>query len=162
MENTFDPMSEVQAEITIAAPPERVFDYAADPENMPRWLTIAEGVDQVERTPDPLDTRWRVRINIFGMSHTVPARISEYDRPRRLAFTMAGPMDNHAGAEGSLGGVNATLNPTENGSHVVCELSYTVPGGAIGRLVELSVHPLVRQGVRESLRRLKVAVERGS
>jgi len=152
-------MAEVQAEITIAAPPERVFDFAATPENMPRWLVIAEQVDQVERTAEGLGTQWRVRINIFGMSHEVPARISVFDRPHRLAFSMAGPMDNGAADQGSLGGVSATLTPAEEGTHVACRLSYTVPGGAVGRLVSMGVHPLVQQGVRESLRRLKAALE---
>jgi uncharacterized protein YndB with AHSA1/START domain len=152
-------MAEVQAEITIAAPPERVFAFIARPENMPRWLAIAESVDQIEPAPEGLNTRWRVRINILGISHEVPARISAYDWPRRLAFTMAGPMDGNLSNESPLGGVVATLDATDSGTRITCRLSYTVPGGTIGRLAGRGVQPLVQQGVRESLRRLKAALE---
>jgi uncharacterized protein YndB with AHSA1/START domain len=79
-------MRRVEAGITIAAPPEKVFAFVADLANLPRWQT---GIVSAERTsPDPVGVGSTARVvrALGGQSLTVDLAITEFEPGRRLAL----------------------------------------------------------------------------
>lgn len=120
-------MVELQVERTIAAAPERVFDWLADP----AALTTA---------PSVLKARWvkgssgpgegAVR-QVIGLGTWFREEITSYDRPRSYSYLIlrSVPAFNHEG--GTL-----TFTPTAGGTHVDWVTRYTHPAYAGGKLFE--------------------------
>ena len=82
-------MRRVEAGITIAAPPEKVFAFVADLANLPRWQS---GILSAERTsPDPVGVGSTARVvrDMAGQSLTVDLTITEFEPGRRLALASA-------------------------------------------------------------------------
>jgi uncharacterized protein YndB with AHSA1/START domain len=82
-------MRRVQASAVIAAPPEAVFDFLADPANLPRWQT---GIVSAERTsPDPVGVGSTARVvrELAGQRMAVDLQITGYEAGRRLVLESA-------------------------------------------------------------------------
>ena len=82
-------MRRVQASAVIAASPGEVFDFLADPANLPRWQT---GIVSAERTsPDPVRVGSTARVvrELAGQRMAVDLAISEYEAGRRLVLESA-------------------------------------------------------------------------
>jgi uncharacterized protein YndB with AHSA1/START domain len=130
-------MIELQVERTIAASPERVFDWLADPAG----LTAA---------PPILKARWAkgssgpgvgaVR-QVIGLGTWFREEITAYDRPRSYSYLIlrSVPAFKHEG--GTL-----TFTPTAGGTHVDWLTRYTHPLYAGGKLFE----PVSRRLLRSS------------
>lgn len=79
-------MKRIEKQATVPAPPEAVFDYLADLDNLAEWQP---GVESVERTTDgPIGAGSRAQVvqNVMGRRITAPLEITEYERPHRLAI----------------------------------------------------------------------------
>jgi uncharacterized protein YndB with AHSA1/START domain len=82
-------MRRVEASGEIPAPPAEVFDFLADPTNLPRWQA---GIVSAERTSDgPLAVGATARVvrELAGQRFAAVLSLSDYERPRRLALTTA-------------------------------------------------------------------------
>lgn len=82
-------MRSVEAAAEIAAPPEEVFAFLADPANLPSWQT---GIVSAERTsPDPIGVGSTARIvrELGGQRLAVDLTITAYDAGRRLVLESA-------------------------------------------------------------------------
>src|SRR5258708_50530 len=108
-------MVEFQVDRTIAASPERVFDWLADPAN----LTAAPGI-----------LRGRgVKVGglrgAMGLGGCFRRQIPSYDRPRASWYRVvrSSPPFDHEG--GTL-----TFTPSADGTHVDWQTSYTHPAYA--------------------------------
>ena len=135
-------MVELQVERTIAAPPEQVFDWLADP----AALTAAPGV---------LKARWvsasskpgkgAVR-QVIGLGNWFREEITAYERPRSYSYLIlrSVPAFNHEG--GTL-----TFTPTADGTHVDWVSRYTHPAVAGGRLLERLTRRLLSASFRSIL-----------
>jgi uncharacterized protein YndB with AHSA1/START domain len=82
-------MRRVEASAEIAATPDEVFDFLADPANLPRWQT---GIVSAERTsPDPVGIGSTARVvrELAGQRMAVDLAITEYQAGRRLVLESA-------------------------------------------------------------------------
>jgi uncharacterized protein YndB with AHSA1/START domain len=82
-------MRRVEATAQIPASPEVVFDFLADPANLPRWQT---GILSAERTsPDPLGVGSTARVvrELAGQRLTVDLAVTEFDPGRHLTLESA-------------------------------------------------------------------------
>ena len=70
----------------IAGPPERVFDLMADARNEPAWNSQVSATDLT--SPEPIGTGTTFRTVNRGQEYT--ATITDYERPGRLTFEVAG------------------------------------------------------------------------
>ena len=79
-------MKEVAATAEIGAAPEAVFEYVADPANLPNWQT---GIVSAERTtPDPVGVGSRAHVvrQLMGQRLAVDLEIVEFEPGRRLSL----------------------------------------------------------------------------
>ena len=122
-------MVKFQVERTIAASPERVFDWLADPAN----LTAA---------PVILKVRW-VKVGALreaiGLGGWFREQITAYDRPRAYSYRVVGsipPFDHEGGT--------LTFTPSGEGTRVDWVSNYTHPVRAGGKLLEAVSYRLLR------------------
>lgn len=79
-------MRRVEASAVVDAPPGEVFDFLADPANLPRWQT---GIVSAERTsPDPVGVGSTARVvrELAGQRMAVDLAITAYEAGRRLVL----------------------------------------------------------------------------
>jgi len=82
-------MRRVEASAEVAATPGEVFDFLADPANLPRWQT---GILSAERTsPDPIGVGSTARVvrELAGQRMAVDLTITGYEAGRRLMLESA-------------------------------------------------------------------------
>lgn len=111
----------VVVEITIAAPPERVFQAIIDPEQVMQWWT--SGDCQIEHfSMEPkVGGRWRyntrqTKMNVNGVSKFYcDGEVLEYDPPRRLAYTWIANWHEEPNQRTT---VRWELTPTNSGTSV--------------------------------------------
>jgi uncharacterized protein YndB with AHSA1/START domain len=120
-------MVELHVERTIAAAPERVFDWLADPAS----LTAAPPVLQAgwaKRSSGPSVGALR---QVIGLGTWFREEITAYDRPRSYSYYIVRsfPPFKHEG--GTL-----TFTPSDDGTHVDWVSNYTHPAYAGGKLIE--------------------------
>jgi uncharacterized protein YndB with AHSA1/START domain len=128
-------MVEFQVERTIAASPERVFDWLADAANltaapvilMVRWVNGSSGPG-VGALREPI-----------GFGGWFREEITAYDRPRAYSYRVVRsipPLDHE--------GATLTFTPSADGTHVDWQTSYTHPAYAGGKLMEAVSRRLLR------------------
>jgi uncharacterized protein YndB with AHSA1/START domain len=128
-------MVEFQVDRTIAASPERVFDWLADPANLTAAPVILK-VRWVKGFSGPGEGAVREPIGLGGWFRE---QITAYDRPRAYSYRVVRsfPPFNHEG--GTL-----TFTPSAAGTHVDWLTSYTHPAYAGGELMEAVSRRLLR------------------
>jgi uncharacterized protein YndB with AHSA1/START domain len=120
-------MMKFQVERTIAASPERVFDWLADPAN----LTAAPVVLKVRWVKDSAGPGEGALREAIGLGGWFREEITAYDRPRAYSYHIVGsipPFDHEGGT--------LTFTPSADGTHVDWVTSYTHPAHAGGKPME--------------------------
>jgi uncharacterized protein YndB with AHSA1/START domain len=128
-------MVEFQVDRTIAASPERVFDWLTDPANLTAAPVILK-VRWVKGFSGPGEGAVREPIGLGGWFRE---QITAYDRPRAYSYRVVRsfPPLNHEG--GTL-----TFTASAAGTHVDWLTSYTHPAYAGGELMEAVSRRLLR------------------
>jgi uncharacterized protein YndB with AHSA1/START domain len=108
-------MDNIEREIVVAAPIERVWDIVSQPEHIGRWLGDAGGV---AIDGDGIDMTWEA----YG---TVRLRIEREEPPRVFAFRW-GPFGSQEPTHDNSTHVEFTLDEVEDGTRVkVVESGFT-------------------------------------
>ncbi|MBV9352918.1 MAG: SRPBCC family protein [Mycobacterium sp.] len=120
-------MVELQVERTIAASPERVFDWLADP----AALTAAPAVFKARWAKGSSGPGVGAVRQVIGLGTWFREEITAYDRPHAYSYLIlhSVPPFKHEGA-------TLTFNPTGDGTHVEWVTRYTHPAYAGGKLFE--------------------------
>ncbi|OBK71597.1 SRPBCC family protein [Mycobacterium sp. 1274761.0] len=126
-------MTQIDEQRTIAAPPERVFDWLLNPENLTvsRWFRQAAWVDA--SGPGVGATR---EVRTFGF--WVHEQITAYDAPRSCSYRVVDgfpPVHQN----GTL-----TCSPSGGGTHVDWVSRYTIAARGGGKVLEVLTAPLMR------------------
>jgi uncharacterized protein YndB with AHSA1/START domain len=128
-------MVKFQVERTIAASPERVFDWLADPANLTAAPVILK-VRWVKSSSWPGEGAVREAIGLGGWFRE---EITAYDRPRAYSYRVVRsipPFDHEGGT--------LTFTPSTEGTRVDWLTSYTHPAHAGGKLLEVISRRLLR------------------
>jgi len=146
--------------ISIAAPPEAVYDLFSDPDRHAEWESGNPRV--TNRSASSLQPGTTYDLRYGGGSQagsarsgrlTYHARVEAADRPHRFAISANGPLGLRAMTRSEFvpenGGTRATLE---------MELKWPIP--VLGRLIELVILP--PRVVRQELARFKAIAERES
>ena len=89
-------MVPIEGEITIARPPEAVFDFVADERNEPRFNPKMKSVEQLSPGPIGRGTRFRAEVAGRGRPLQMVIEFTGFERPRRLCSSTRMPaMDIH-------------------------------------------------------------------
>jgi len=78
-------MAHIEGEITIAQPPEDVFDFVADERNEPCFNPQMLSVEQLSPGPVGLGTRFRAEVTSRGRPLEMIVEFTQFERPRRLS-----------------------------------------------------------------------------
>ena len=145
-----DAVVEIHVERTIAAPPDRVFDWLADPAHLTAaplilWAGFVEG----SSGPGAGAVRDALCVGIW-----LREQYTAYNAPRSYSYQIlsAVPPTNHDG--GTL-----MFTPTADGTRVEWDTSYTHPIWAGGKALELITGPLVRSSFESILAGCAKALE---
>lgn len=145
-------MSRVACHTQIAAPPEAVWDVVTDVGRLGEWVTIHRGVRDAPDTITPGAT-FSQDLEVAGRGFTVAWEAVEVDPPRLLVWRGAGPARTRAET-------SYRLAPEGDGTRFDYENEFTLPGGALGRLVGGAISGRSRREGDASLERLRALVER--
>ena len=137
--------------VTVNRPPEEVYAFFADLENLPSFMAHLESV----RATGGGRSHWVARAPA-GRTVEWDAEVVEDDGPRLLAWRSV----EGAGAP-NAGTVRFTPAPAGQGTEVACEVEYRPPGGAAGALVAKLLGEEPSQQLADDLRRLKQVLETG-
>jgi len=128
-------MVQLHVERTIAASPERVFDWLADPANLTASpLILKAGWAKGSSGPGAGAVR-----EVTGVGVWIREEITAYDRPRSYSYLIVRsfPPFNHEGA-------TLTFTASGDGTHVDWLSNYTHPARAGGKLMEAVSYRLLR------------------
>jgi len=146
-------MSEVRAQIDIAAPPETVYDVMLDPNRLHEWVTIHRRVDRADTGPPRAGFEMDQTLSLRHVNFKVHWTLTEAERPHRATWEGRGPA-------GSYARTSYRLTPDGEGTHFEYENEFKAPGGILGR----AAGRVVMGGVPEheaqrSLQQLKALLE---
>jgi uncharacterized protein YndB with AHSA1/START domain len=143
-------MVQVRVERTIAASPERVFDWLADPANLTAApLFLKAGWAKGSSGPGVGALR-----EVTGVGMRFREKITAYDAPRSYSYLVVRsfPASEHEG--GTL-----TLTPSGDGTRVEWVTTYAVPVRGGGMVMEAVSPPLFRSTFRAILAGCAKALE---
>jgi uncharacterized protein YndB with AHSA1/START domain len=140
-------MQRVDGSARISAPPEEVFTYLADLDNVAEWQG---GVTEARRTSDgPMgigSTAIVVR-NLMGQRLEAPLTVNEFDPPQRLGI----------GSE--VSGVKAqavlVLAPADDGQATDLAFSMEIRGSGFTSFMEPMIASAARSDIAASLERVR-------
>jgi carbon monoxide dehydrogenase subunit G len=144
----------VERSITIAAPPERVYDLVMDPARLEDWVTIHHHLVDAPNGPLEQGSKLTQSLRLAGRRFTVRWTVVENDPCKRVVWEGRGPVASHARVVYGFG---------SDGDSAKTRFSYTneydLPGGALGRVAGRAVARITQKEVEGSLQRLKSLVE---
>jgi uncharacterized protein YndB with AHSA1/START domain len=143
-------MVQVHVERTIAASPERVFDWLTDPANLTTApLFLKAGWAKGSASPGVGALR-----EVTGVGMRFREEITAYDAPRSYSYLVVRsfPASEHKG--GTL-----TFTPSGDGTRVDWVTTYTVPVRGGGKVMEAVSPPLFRSTFRAILAGCAKALE---
>lgn len=145
-----DEVVEIHVERTIAAPPETVFDWLANPAHLTAApLILRAGYMEGSSSPGAGAVRDALCVGMW-----LREQYTAYNAPRSYSYQIlsAVPPMNHDG--GTL-----MFTPTADGTRVEWETAFTHPIWAGGKALELITGPLVRSGFESILAGCAKALE---
>jgi uncharacterized membrane protein len=137
-------MPTVEESVVIARPPEQVFSYVSNAQNLPVWDSSILKAEQVDSGPLQVGTRWRGVSKVLGRRFKWTTELVEFAPP---TMTMS------RSVEGKLSfTVTNTFQPEAGGTR----FTYTVDaesglGGIFGRVADPVVEKAQRRTVRANL-----------
>ena len=141
----------VKRSITINRPPEELYRFWRDFDNLPRFMTHMEEI----RKLDDKRSHWKAR-GVAGFTVEWDAEITEDVPNERIAWaSVAGSSVHNAGS------VSFRQRPANRGTVVEVEMRVDPPGGAIGAKIASLFGKEPEQQVRDHLRAFKQIVETG-
>jgi uncharacterized membrane protein len=137
--------------IDIAAPPEKVFDFATNVSTQPDWITFIKEVEIISGDGKSEGTTDRCLFKLGLRAQTLEATWTEYEPPRSFAREITSGLE----MEGRV-----TFEPRTGGTYVEWIVDYRPPMGPLGALIDaLFMNRLFQNEIEESLESLKARLE---
>jgi len=148
------PDTRIVNEITIARPPQRVYDYVTTPANWPRWHPSSIAVRGATDHPLALGESVVEDFIVAGRRGAVTWTVVAREAPTRWSIDGKN-VDSRGG-----GTVTYTLSPEGGGTHFTRVLTYHMPNLLAGILNEFGVRERVAAESAEAVARLKAELEK--
>jgi carbon monoxide dehydrogenase subunit G len=144
-------MIEIEAETTVDAPPETVFEFLADPKNHPKILPSLVEISNVGT--NNIGKQGRYVFKMVGQAMEGQFTDIEFDRPNRRAYELTGDI---------VGTVTWSIEGAKEGAHVVYQQE-TEPLGP--DLLETVTEPIAKTFLQREadtmIENLRTLVEQG-
>jgi uncharacterized membrane protein len=139
----------IDREIMVAAPPERLYHFWRNFDNLPRIMSHVERVEVLSETR----SRWYIKAPA-GMTVSWDAEIINDRPPHLIAWrTVAGSTVSHAGS--------VRFVPAGSGTRIEVSLQYDPPGGALAHAVARLMDADAGRLLEHDLQEFKQALESG-
>ena len=136
--------------VVIKRPPEEVFSYAADPENMPEWSRMISQVRKDSQGPPKKGDRFTVYMKFFGRRFVSPFEVTAHEPPLcHSERSTGGPFPQEH---------TRLFEPAAGSGTRVTEVAQGEPGGFFG-LVGPLLEGVGKRQIRADLARLKDRLE---
>jgi carbon monoxide dehydrogenase subunit G len=142
----------VQRSISIAAPPERVYDTVMNPSRLEDWVTIHHHLVDAPNGPLEKGSKLTQSLRLAGRPFTVRWTVVENDPCRQVVWEGRGPVASHAR-------VVYGFDEDGEGTRFSYTNEYDLPGGPLGRVAGRAVARITQKELDGSLQRLKSLVE---
>src|SRR5688572_17281829 len=142
---------EIKTALTVGRPPEEVYRFWRDFDNLPRFMNHLEAV----RITGERTSHWKAKVPV-GMTVEWDAEIIE-DRQNELIVWQS--LEN-ADIENS-GSVRFTPAPGDRGTEIMLEMHFHPPGGTLGAKFARMFDEVPKMQMRNDLRRFKQVLETG-
>ncbi len=147
-------MSDVKAEIEIAAPIDTVWETIMNPARLKDWVTIHKSVKNASPTPLKSGSTMEQCMVVRGVSFTVHWTLAEVEGPRRAEWEGTGPARSEARISYALSEVNGA-------TRFVYSNQFHPPGGRLGKVAgRFIVGATSEREAKNSLARLKRLLEK--
>ena len=130
----------------MAATPEDTFDWIADYRNVPRVLDGVSRWEPLTRKISGVGARFDVEMHTLGIPLSSELELTEWERPRRIAWTSRGGLIHQDGAW--------TIAREAGGTGVELSIEYVPPAAALGNLLAGPVERLARGRLQKALDRM--------
>ena len=147
-------MSEVTADIDIAAPPERVWEVIMDPRRFGDWVSIHRKLHKADDGPPHEGMHVEQTLCLRGANFKVKWVLAECDGPHRGVWEGKGPMASHART------VYELTSDGNGGTHFHYINEFKAPGGPLGAAASrVLVGGVPQREANNSLQKLKRLLE---
>jgi uncharacterized membrane protein len=124
----------VGASVEVDAPPERVWEVAADPRHLPRWERHILSVEDLPEDGLAKGVTYDVVMRFVAVHATVHAEVLEWSPPGYACLRLSGLLDAT---------VRTTITPIgRSRSRLEHDVEYSFRGGALGELAARSLQLL--------------------
>jgi uncharacterized protein YndB with AHSA1/START domain len=149
-------VSRIVASIEIAAPPQRVWDTAMDPDRLADWVTIHREVERVSQRPLREGSTLEQKLCLRGVNFHVKWKVVRACPPEEAVWEGRGPARSRARTA-------YRLRPAAAGTRFEYENEFRAPLGPLGAVASRAlVGGLPQREADATLQRLKALVEAGS
>jgi uncharacterized protein YndB with AHSA1/START domain len=146
-------MSRVTASIEIAAPPERVWEVAMDPDRLGEWVTIHRDTEEASHRPLRDGSTVRQKLCLRGFNFHVRWTVEEARAPKLAVWEGRGPARSRAHTV-------YRLRPADGGTRFDYENEFRAPLGPLGAAASRAlVGGLPQREAHATLERLKALIE---
>jgi uncharacterized protein YndB with AHSA1/START domain len=146
-------VTEVVTSIDIAAPPEKVWAFAMDPDCLKEWVTIHRRLHSHDEGPPREGYAMEQTLHLRGVNFKVQWELVTCEKSHHAEWHGRGPARSHAETE-------YRLEAVDGGTRFDYRNEFTAPLGPLGRVASRAlVGGLPRREADASLRRLKALVE---
>ena len=147
-------MSDVKAEIQIAAPIDSVWETIMDPSRLEDWVTIHKSVKHASSVPLKSGATMEQSMSVRGVSFTVHWTLASVDAPRRAEWEGTGPAR-------SVARMSYALSEVDGATRFVYSNEFHPPGGRLGKVAgRFIVGATSEREAKNSLARLKRLLEK--
>jgi uncharacterized protein YndB with AHSA1/START domain len=160
-------MSSMEGEVLIAAPIDRVFAYATNPDTWVNWYPLTTGVEWGQDRPAVAGETWTEHVEMYLGATGLPLwkgdfhwRVTRSDRPRQFAY------QGYAEAAGLLKGTSGgtaeivyTFSETPDATRFHRLLTYTEPNLALEVLDALVFRHIIQHASEQALANMKRLLE---
>lgn len=147
-------MSDVKAEIQIAAPINTVWETIMDPARLKDWVTIHKAVKHASSVPLKPGATMEQSMSVRGVSFTVHWTLARVQAPQRAEWEGTGPARSEAR-------ISYALSEVDGGTRFVYSNEFHPPGGRLGKVAgRFIVGATSEREANNSLARLKRLLEK--
>ncbi len=148
-------MAHIKMSFYTKASAEYVFDYIAEPDNMPAWNSNFVANKDRPEGPIAVGTSWTQVSRMGGRTIEFRRRVLKYERPHRIVWEMA--------ISGRRVLLAFELEPQGNGTKATYTADYTLPGSLLGRFTDkLLLESRARKDTARNIAKLKAILQKGA
>jgi len=137
-------MEKVSYEISISAPPEKVFDIISGVEDFAKYSSLIKEIKRLN------GKRFLWKIEVFGIPLTWEAEVTESKKPEIFRWRSV---------KGVYNAGSYSLKPSGKGTAVRFEMQYTIPIKIIEEITYPIISPIIKDVYAELLANIRKELE---